>query len=474
MSLIIKGSMNKKILIVLPLIFMIIVSGMVINMPSSDVNAQIIITFPFATATRTPTPVNIGNFVWDDLDRDGRQDVGEPGLSGVIVQLWNSSKTQIIDSTTTNGTGNYSLTAPTAGNYRVRVVLPSILDSFSPKDQASGDNQLDSDINPSGVDLGFTDVFNIASNVISNTTFDAGIIIFRVPTATRTPTPINLGNFVWDDLDRDGRQDAGEPGVAGVSVQLWNSGKTQMLDSAITNGSGNYSLTAPIPGDYRIRVVLPTFLDSFSPKDQAGGDNQLDSDINPSGVDTGFTDVFNIASNVISNTTFDAGIILFRVPTATRTPTPINLGNFVWHDLDADGIQDPSEPGVAGITVQLWNADKTSLIDSTSTNGSGIYSLIAPLPGDYRVRVVPFTGSSFTDKNQGADDTRDSDINDSIFSLNYGFTDIITIASNVISISSIDAGLSTFGATPTSTPTRTPTQPIDYSNEIYLPLVTNH
>ena len=54
--------------------------------------------------------------------------------------------------------------------------------------------------------------------------------MFRTPTPTRTPTPINVGNFVWDDLDQDGRQDAGEPGLAGIVVQLWNGTKTQIID----------------------------------------------------------------------------------------------------------------------------------------------------------------------------------------------------------------------------------------------------
>jgi len=58
---------------------------------SAEQPRQIII-LSSATPTRTPTPVNIGNFVWDDLDQDGRQDAGEPGLSGVVVQLWNSAK----------------------------------------------------------------------------------------------------------------------------------------------------------------------------------------------------------------------------------------------------------------------------------------------------------------------------------------------------------------------------------------------
>src|SRR5690242_11069783 len=90
----------------------------------------------------------------------------------------------------------------------------------------------------------------------------------NTPTPTRTPTPINVGNFVWNDLDQDGRQDAGEPGLAGVTVQLWNAAKTNLIAQTTTNSNGNYTLQAPSPGDYRVRVLLPDpTLDQFSPKD---------------------------------------------------------------------------------------------------------------------------------------------------------------------------------------------------------------
>ena len=266
----------------------------------------------------------MGNFVWDDLDGDGRQDAGEPGLSGIVVQLWNGAKTQLIDQTTTNASGNYALTAPTPGDYRVRVVLPSAGDQFSPKDNAAAGDQQDSDVNPSGASAGFTDIYTFASNLISITTIDAGLLIFRTPTPTRTPTPINVGNFVWHDVNRDGRQDAGEPGLGGITVQLWNSTKTQLLDTATTNANGNYSLTAPTPGDYRVRVVLPSAGDQFSPKDNAAAGDTLDSDINPSGADFGFTGIYTFGANLISITSIDAGlkdVSPTRTPTATATRT---------------------------------------------------------------------------------------------------------------------------------------------------------
>lgn len=225
-----------------------------------------------ATATRTPTPINVGNFVWDDVDHDGRQDPGEPGLAGVTVQLWNSAMNDLIDQSTTNASGLYTIVAPVPGNYRVRFLLPGFLDQFSPKDQAGGEDQKDSDVNPLGSTMGFTDIYVFGPNLISITTIDAGIIKYRTPTPTRTPTPINIGNFVWWDLNENGQQDAGEPGLTGVTVQLWNSTKSALIDQATTNANGNYTVIAPLPGNYRVRVLLPSSsTDQFSPRTRRAG-----------------------------------------------------------------------------------------------------------------------------------------------------------------------------------------------------------
>src|SRR5690606_33671694 len=125
----------------------------------------------------------------------------------------------------------------------------------------------------------------------------------------------------------------------------------------------------------------------------------------------------------------DAGIRIYATPTPTRTPTPVNIGNFVWDDLNGDGVQDGGEPGIPDVVVQLWHADKTSLIDQDVTDANGIYSLQAPQPMEVRVRVVTGPGSMFTLKDVGSD-TADSDIN--WLGGNAGYTDVIDIASNVI------------------------------------------
>jgi hypothetical protein len=279
------------------------------------------------TPTRTPTPINVGNFVWDDLNGNGVQNAGEPGLANVIVQLWNAAKTQLLSSSVTNANGGYALVAPTPGDYRVRVLLPNAGDQFSPK--IGGDDLVDSDINPTGINAGFTDIYTFPSNLISITSIDAGIIVNHPPTATRTPTPINVGNFIWHDLNANGTQESGEYGLNGIQVQLWNAAKTQLISSSSTNPNGGYTLVAPTPGNYRVRVVLPSGA-FFAPKD--AGNDLADSDINPSGADAGFTDIYNFPSNLISITTIDAGLtnvqatpVFTNTPTATPTGTPIPL-----------------------------------------------------------------------------------------------------------------------------------------------------
>ncbi|OWY24607.1 hypothetical protein C7N43_35235, partial [Sphingobacteriales bacterium UPWRP_1] len=51
---------------------------------------------------------------------------------------------------------------------------------------------------------------------------------------------------------------------------------------------------------------------------------------------------------------------------------PIEIGNFVWNDADGDGVQDPGEPGIAGVTVNLYTLAGT-LVATTATNSSGEY-----------------------------------------------------------------------------------------------------
>lgn len=92
------------------------------------------------------------------------------------------------------------------------------------------------------------------------------------------PTTASLGDFVWHDLDQDGIQDPGEPGMEGVTVELYNNGicAGDPMSTTVTDGDGHYLFPELAPGPYSLRFVRPAGYD-FSPTDQ-GNDDAVDSD----------------------------------------------------------------------------------------------------------------------------------------------------------------------------------------------------
>jgi LPXTG-motif cell wall-anchored protein len=105
-----------------------------------------------------------------------------------------------------------------------------------------------------------------------------------------------------------------------------------------------------------------------------------------------------------------------QVGPATRTATVIEsaVGNFVWEDVDKDGVQDPDEPGIANFPVKLVgeDLDGNPVSLSTTTNENGAYSFKGLASGTYKVIFDPnalTSNTTFTQRNAGGDDALDSD-----------------------------------------------------------------
>ena len=90
-------------------------------------------------------------------------------------------------------------------------------------------------------------------------------------------------------------------------------------------------------------------------------------------------------------------------------PEPAAIGDRVWHDLDADGIQDAGEPGIDGVTVNLYDG-AGGPAGTTTTAGDGLYLFDGLTPGDYYVEFIPPAGMAISPQDQGADDAVDSDV----------------------------------------------------------------
>ncbi|MCL4527783.1 MAG: DUF3048 C-terminal domain-containing protein [Chloroflexi bacterium] len=108
----------------------------------------------------------LGNRVWLDKNKNGIQDVGEPGIGGVCVNLYDASN-KLIQQTTTDTNGYYGFNVQSGQTYTIEFVKPATMD-FT---QANvGDNDHDSDANPSS---GRTQTISMAKDDLS---WDAGLV----------------------------------------------------------------------------------------------------------------------------------------------------------------------------------------------------------------------------------------------------------------------------------------------------------
>ena len=83
-----------------------------------------------------------------------------------------------------------------------------------------------------------------------------------------------IGDRAWDDLDRDGTQDPGEPGMAGVIFLLRN-GAGVALDLQVSDAGGHYQFANVRAGAYYIEVATPA---DYSVTALDHGDDATDSD----------------------------------------------------------------------------------------------------------------------------------------------------------------------------------------------------
>ena len=199
----------------------------------------------------------------------------------------------------------------------------------------------------------------------------------------------SLGDRVWLDSNANGIQDAGEQGIAGVSVQLKNTSGA-VLQTTTTDTNGNY-LFDVAAGSYLVTVLAPSgYL--VSAKDQ-GGNDSTDSDIDATTKTTGTVTVAAGQQNL----TVDAGLY-----------QTASIGDKVWLDSNGNGVLDTGETGVAGVSVKLLGANGAVLASQT-TDANGNYLFSALTPGSYAVQFGTLSGYSFTTKDAGGNDATDSD-----------------------------------------------------------------
>ena len=186
-----------------------------------------------ATANLSVTvapPASISGVVFHDVNLDGSKLASESGIVGVIVNLYDSTGTTLIASTTTGAGGIYNFPNLTAGNYLVV------------------------EIDPAGYVSSTANSVPVTLVAGSSGTADFGD--YQLPNTALS----NISGVVFNDANGNGVQDAGETPLSGVTVELENS-LGIVIATTTTNASGAYTFTNLPAGTYTVvETDLPGYV----------------------------------------------------------------------------------------------------------------------------------------------------------------------------------------------------------------------
>ncbi|HAR2864689.1 carboxypeptidase regulatory-like domain-containing protein, partial [Staphylococcus aureus] len=305
---------------------------------------------------------NLGDYVWEDTNKNGIQDQDEKGISGVTVTLKDENG-NVLKTVTTDADGKYKFTDLDNGNYKVEFTTP---EGYTPTTVTSG-----SDIEKDSNGLTTTGVINGADNM----TLDSGFY--------KTPK-YNLGNYVWEDTNKDGKQDSTEKGISGVTVTLKNE-NGEVLQTTKTDKDGKYQFTGLENGTYKVEFETPL---GYTPTQVGSGTDE--------GIDSNGTSTTGVIKDK-DNDTIDSG---FYKPT-------YNLGDYVWEDTNKNGVQDKDEKGISGVTVTLKD-ENDKVLKTVTTDENGKYQFTDLNNGTYKVEFETPSGYTPTSVTSGNDTEKDS------------------------------------------------------------------
>ena len=148
-------------------------------------------------------------------------------------------------------------------------------------------------------------------------------------------------------------------------------------------------------------------------------------------------------------------------------PTP-HIGDFVWNDVNNNGVQDTGEAGIPNVTVRLLDCSG-NMLASTTTDASGHYGFAVASAGNYIVQFVAPAGFTFSLPYQGGNMNTDSDAN-----VTTGMTACFAIAAGQTDLSR-DAGLHSAVAPPSgvrlikqaSKSTVAPGEPVTFTYTVF-------
>lgn len=275
--------------------------------------------YDFGNQPTLPATGNLTGSKWEDSNRDGTRDPGEPGLPGVIVYIDLNTNGSFDDgepNETTDANGDFFFADVPAGPYTLREIVPDGYTQTFPGEDGShsrvlGEGETDFDLDfgnqpdsPQSVTIVVDETIAVIDDVsvmppilieileqvtVSDTvavTPPVSILIVEnvavddFPTIT-PPTLIQIieeigvedtvivapdalgaiSGIKWEDTDGDGVQDVGEPVLESVDIflDLDDDGFLEVGEPLTeTDINGEYSFADLVPGTWVVREIVPS------------------------------------------------------------------------------------------------------------------------------------------------------------------------------------------------------------------------
>ncbi|MEZ5384330.1 MAG: SdrD B-like domain-containing protein [Prosthecobacter sp.] len=303
----------------------------------------------------------IGDLVFYDTNFDGVQDLDgadniagnaddEPGIASVGVTLYADENGNgevdatelIVKSTLTDATGKYLLTNVPEGRYVVRVEEQHVPAPPTSPNAGKFDTMLPTTGEEIAVEL------NPGESVL---TVDFGFGELAL-----------IEGHVFHDVNSDGIFVVGEPGLAGVSVNISGTSLSgaSVSKTVVTGASGAYSALL-VPGSYIVAY------------------DAADPDI-PGLLTRQTTE--GLYRVVVNGGNEVEGLDFGRDHAGAAT-------GVIFADSDGSGSRQTGESGLRNVVVELYNSVGSILFDTTITGANGVYRFEGLASGTYLIKVRP-------------------------------------------------------------------------------------
>ncbi|MGK3709113.1 SdrD B-like domain-containing protein [Arthrobacter sp. IK3] len=405
----------------------------------------------------------IGNLVWDDKNRNGIQEAGEPGIEGQELKL---EQYELVDgewvindgfvmTTTSQTDGLYYFTdvpafkgtSENGTSYGYQVVIERPIEGFTFAPMLAGDHREDdSDFFMNGK----MHEGAVGDHLISLTMQD-GLFLRAVDNVT-----VDLGLMAHDtgviagetfiDKERDGLKTGDPLGAKRYTVTLQRSidggnwadvASQEAVNSYRFEGLAILDEVGWTPFQYRVVVTeIPLWL-TITERNM-GDDDEVDNDfveISRQGTYTTVSDTYilgNLVDGQLQPIDTREAVDREDVDLGLLEPNTVIGGRF-WEDANANGIQDEGEEPIQGEKVVLWEFiggtwtkigdANAGMAASTVSGGNGEYRFaVSPLhyedeeaanfmqPREYRVTAERDGWQKWSPLNAGDDRLVDSDI----------------------------------------------------------------